>query len=179
MRKFLALVSVCSLGVGISHAQELSSIPAEVLTGAIAQAKLCTFTTLKISLDDTGKEKGKWTEPKEVGDVLEKFVRGDKDYVRPLSHMRGSSLLDPTTNSSRRIKAELTEELLYSRIGFTYLKLRELTIILEQVLRGEKWFPSDFELSIKYWVGVIRIGPTYHDKYKAKFDCSVAEMVTK
>lgn len=174
MKRFLALASLVLLGAGISGATKTVSNASGILTGAIAQSKLCEHQTLKVALDEEGRPKGLWSEDKDGKDVLAKLMSGDKHYLRALNQLEGAIEGESTDGKFRRIRAGLMEELPYSKWGFTFLKLRTLDLTLEQRLEDGKWVPEHFKLTIKYWQGLIGIGSIVHDKYKASFKCDAS-----
>ncbi len=170
MRGFLALLSMMLLGAGTPHATETSAKTAEVLTGAIAEAKLCEYTMLKVALDDDGNPKGPpVVEDKEGQNVLKKLASGDKNYLRAFNKLRGTVSLD-TENGTRRIDASLAEEIRYTWKIILSIKLQELNVVLDQRLQEDKWLPTFFELKIKYWVGR-GVGITVYEKYRAELHC--------
>lgn len=166
MRRFLVLIGVSFLSIGISHAQE-QSLGVETFLLAAKQARLCTYKVEKIELDDNGTEKGEWGEDtKNRGDILAKILSGNKNYLRAVGSLKGSIWVDPADSARMLIDAELPSEL-----GFPLVKLRQLTVNLEQRRHGETWLPSRFEATVKYWVGFI-FGFTTFEKYRAAIDCS-------
>ena len=170
MKRLLVLVSFCLLGAGVSHASELPKNSVEILSIAIAQAKLCGYKTFQVALNELDQEKGEREPAKDGGDALGKLSSGDENYLRALNELRGSILIDPDTRDMH-INAAIPEELMYGKFGLTFFKLRKLHILLEQKLHGDKWLPTLFELQIKYWKGFMGLGPTVHEKYIAEFQC--------
>ena len=172
-------IGTCLLSAGISHAQELSPIAANVLIQAATRAKLCTYKIRVVKLDVDGQERGEWSDPEKTRDVLKKILDGEEGYRRPLDYFVGTASFDAESGSPIVIDAELAKEIPYSRWKFTYFRLQELKFYLEQRMYGDQWLPYTFELVTKYWLGALSIGPTIHEKYRAEFDCSAAQVAAK
>lgn len=172
MKRVLAFVSMGLLSAGTFYAQEPVKKPAEVLLGAAADAKPCTYRALKIALDGAGEPMGEWAKPEEKESVLEKLARKDKDYLRAIESLKGSVTLDRAAGDIRRIDASLPESLYYPNILFPVVGLSKLHIILEQRLDGGMWLPTFLQVVVKYWKGFAGFGPGVYNKYQIDgFEC--------
>lgn len=172
MQRFLVFVSLSLLSAGISHAQT----PEEILQLALTESKLCSYEAKQAPLDDEGNLKKPLTPTKDGGDTIQKFRDGNKSYWRAIRELHGS--FDSTSDNSRSMKATLPQELRYPKWGFI-LKLQKLDIVLDQVLENDRWLPTFLDITIKYRVGTLGIGLTFHDKYTANINCSAIELVTE
>jgi len=165
MRRLLASISLCFIGVSVSHAEELSPKLDQILVSAIMESKTCGYTTLKAPLNEHGDPKRKLVadENKEGRDILKGLIEGDKDYWRAVKTLVGHVHL--MGDSGMLVRAKLPQGLSY-RAGF--IRIQSLELTLAQVRSGKVWFPTHLEVEIKYRIGWLI---TKYEIYRTSIQC--------
>ncbi len=159
MRKILAF-AVVLLYAGIARAEESEFQSGKYLLQAALDARHCSYDTKWTPI-----YKEDWKKPEDGESVLEKIVKGNKNYLKAINSLHGS--LEQISDDRRELNAAIPVEIRYPRNGWrTIVNLRELEVFLEQKLYGNMWLPTSFVLTVKYWKGVLGLGLTFHERYQ-------------